>query len=468
MVTAATKKRIESAESRLVGLFQNNLSGKRIESFEETHNALYINSLEGINPVNTLDIDSIARRLAEKNPAFKTSLEYVTGRRRASHGSRVEHVMDGFEKAQFAEFIKSCVSIGTLSTCPSVSADSIAAIIGEMSVECGEEELATDLFLPDLDMDVCEPPDAELKFMGLTSPLKTKVPERCQKRIGFAIKSDAFCKGLANAITSTIRTQTRPAFMKMIAKQVVRILLDAFPSTGSCRNKWSPTVNGCSFRPYYLAGQGPWANMLTQTTAWTECNARATFAAIEKVFDDLVHPVTGNLIDCCDSYSAILFGGRTIADSWKSMLGVQTIEYGACPSTGCPERTQIHHSAREGWSGVFWHRYLTKFATEIYTELYGPGTTNAYTASQITEMVERTAVIGCPSEAFKMTVETPFTQLVRQGPNTWEFFNQKIQWATSFEIKTGFFSNPFAVQSVVLLQGVPDGETVQDLENWVD
>lgn len=421
-------------------------------------------SLGEFNPLTDVDHDGVFESFCKADERFADVARLVRDdprvwRQGSDNDKLREHVVDGLELSQFERYLDTCIRLGTIEFCSGPSVDGILGLIGGLSVDCTTSKVATDPFLIDDDFDDCTPADAEMPFAGLADPVEFTVPDRNTVQLGYAMKRDLFCGGLATRILDMIEREIGPKFNRRLARQVIPLIFEAYCSTHP--NPWPFNMDGCSWGTYYAEdAASPWVNKIQAADDFDTCTY-GFFCQVETLFDNLENPRTGELMECCSEYQIVSGGGRCMDEKFRNLLGVTRVESCNVDATGCRDSIMFNRNGRAGWGNFFWDRYLTRYLKERYTTLFGTGTTAGYTDAQILQMVERTWLAGCPERAFAMTTEWERERITLQGRDTWQYLNQNVLYMTGWRERTGFMvQNPW---SVVLVQGVPDGETLADL-----
>ncbi len=453
---AVTKGLIDYFDNRVLKHMGDTPSdaAMRIEGIEKIDASLhrYIQE-ETIDPYFDIDFDGMITELSNRNEDFA---EGVRGR---AQGYRVEHVSDGMSRSMFPEWMDGCIQYMSTRTCSMLDPRPALDIYGRDVVGCGIDKMKTEPFIPALEFK-CEPEGKDLDLTGMTTPLEMKVYPRCSQRIGTAYMRSLRCGGgnVRAQIVREINDNIRPQFEKAFGKFALRVLLD-LDCGANCDRRYPPNVNGCTLAPYHLdGGSGPWVNKFFQGEPVTRCDARTLQCTIERMFEQAKHPVTGDLIDCCQNgWTSLVLGTGCEHEDWAKWLESYQVRAGNCDGPGCNEVSVYNRNARTMWGPTIYHAWMSRWTKEIMMEIWGPGTTLGLTEAQVEQIQERTKVVGCIDDAFRITVELDFTKRTYGGENTWPSFNQNIDNFESWEWKLGMFVNPFAVQRVILVQGVHDG-----------
>lgn len=336
------------------------------------------------------------------------------GEFRAEHGSNntriQEAVLDVMVSSQFDKLLGRIVQLGTLEQLQTAPQPLWNLVDKSIRITAGT---STKLFGLHSIGDVVDDPVAELeevRFYGVAGRTVT-IPKAMKKNYAFGITREMFDLDADRLVQSAILNAAN-ILIEHAEKLLIDTIFDFFPTT---RRPFKYIEDDTAYATYISTAGSLWLNKIL---SFVVDGTFTPLAQIEALRESARDPYTGNPIALMGNDIVVTNAGmkRKIEDA----LGIQ--RYARDTGAGGNERVEFERSGQSSWSSPVIDYWIRDRAIAYFKSAAGGSLNDANSAIAADGIV----VWGDIAAAFGWATQWDTEQVVRSGPNTWEYFNQDI------------------------------------------
>ena len=378
--------------------------------------------------------------------------------------TQMEEAVTAMASTMFPQIFANMVTVGMLQTCPQADYN-LPNVFGTTTAGCGTMDFYGFRDVYDI-VDDCEPELAELKFYGLCPPLKISQTRRCKKRFAHALSREMLCVNGIELIQQMINNGS-----VKLRRHRTYVLAEAFAQLYPYGENRFPFVqDDMPWKIFYSGGNGaPWIN----ATVGNKLDGTwRPFDLLERFIDEAVDPYTGEPVTCTypdlmvmdgNAYNKAVMGQRSFEVEFPLPEGGAALPWGGVYQDPTDEiygnGTTLRQTKVTGlpFGNIYTDRYLRQSMKRWYEEVLFLSAADAAAAAH------QTWFAGNFRNSLVWATEWPEERLVRQGPNTWEYFNQEIIYMVKYLEK----ADPMWVAPWGVIANFPDLEQFSSVTNMV-
>lgn len=371
----------------------------------------------------------------------------------------IEHGMNAMTSTMFPELFGTAVTIGMLEL-TNRAPFNLSGYCGQERANCQQKDFYGFVDLQDI-VDDSEAELEETQFYEFAGPTKLSQTKRSKKKFAHAMTREMLCVDGVELIRQMMRNGSEK-LQRHRNKRLGQVLFGMYPYGV---NPFPFIKDDTPWRSHYTGQNSgsPWINAMIGNKL---DGSFRPFYFIEAMLDDQLDPYTNNPISY--NYPDILVMDGMAADKARMGLGMVRVEWGlpgapsglAIRSSGnpsfdmadptsnsksgpyqsgqTPRLTQDRNSGIN-FSRILTDRYLRQTMRQWYQDVL------KLSAADATEATHQTYAVG-DLTSLRWMVEWPEETLERQGPSTWEYFNQEVLYSIKFMEKADpMWINPHGI-----------------------
>ena len=340
-------------------------------------------------------------------------------------GAKVqESLMDVMTTDQFANLLTTTIRFGMIERTELAPMELLSMVNRNLRLSTGTTKIPKMRTTGDV-VDDCVAELEETKFYAIPTPNLITMPEACKKK--FAMGYTREMLGIdPNGLLRAEIDRHGESMDLHIEKLLVDVMFGLYDTSTPGGNPFPYIEDDIMWHTYQLVGAGgPWQNDITSNEL---DGTFAPFEALERLIEKQRDPYTGEAV-AIDQQPKILTTNRTAIQLALDGLGV--VQIGRDISgTGNP-RIAIERPAGRfdvGAGDISMSRHIWDRLVAWYKTTAGGGLLQAAAETAASD----TWLYGDFRRAFAFGTEWDRERLVRQGPNTYEYFAQEVIFAVKW------------------------------------
>lgn len=363
----------------------------------------------------------------------------------------IEHGMDAMTSTMFPELFGVTTTVGMLELC-NPAPYNLSGYCGTATAGCNQTDFVGMYDIGQV-VDDSEQELEETQFYAVGGSVKISQLKRSKKKFAHAMTREMLCADGIELIRQMMRNGSM-RLMKHRNRKLAQALFGLYPYG---QNPFPFIKDDIPYRSHYTGQNSgfPWVNAMIGNRL---DGSFRPFYFIEEMLDEQKDPYTNQPVNC--TYQDILVMDAMAADKARMGLGMVKLEWnlpGAptnaalrdASGTALSDPSAMFNSSSArltqdrtsglNFSRILTDRYLREAVRTWYMDVL------KLSAAHASDAAHNTYAVGDFS-SLKWVTEWPEETLERQGPDTWEYFNQEVLYSVKFMEKADpMWTNPHGV-----------------------